>query len=207
MGDLYELVSDNRRNETSANMQNLVSSESFLELQRDFSRFKSYSGPNETFWPDFIEMVQLLLCFICSTRTRNSIMHIQCLQEVLSWMAAYDRTNYARYVPLYIQNILQLSEIHPDIHNRLMAGEFRVQLTKDRMFNSIPHDQTIEVTINKDTKTSGGLVGKTPRHASVNKWLLTAADKAKYYQCSKNLCYMGKGGSTSYTERDKEAVE
>ena len=38
---LYELVSDHRRNETSANMQNMVSSESFLELQRDFSRFKS----------------------------------------------------------------------------------------------------------------------------------------------------------------------
>ena len=78
LGDLYEQVSDHRRNETSANMQNLVSSESFLELQRDFSRFQSYSGPNETFWLDFIEMVLLLLCFIRSTRTRNWQMHIQC---------------------------------------------------------------------------------------------------------------------------------
>ena len=100
LGDLYELVSDHRRNETSANMHNLVSSESFMELQRDLSRFKSYSGPKETFWSDFIDMVQLLLCFICSTRTRNWLMHIQCLQEMLPWMAAYDRTNYARYAQL-----------------------------------------------------------------------------------------------------------
>ena len=136
----------------------MVSSESFLELQRDFSIFKSYSGPNETFWSDFIKVVQLLLCFIRSTRTRHWLMHIQCLQEMLHWMAAYDCTNYARYVPLYILDMLQLPETHPDIHNRLMTGGFAVQLTKDRMFSSIPHDQTIEVTINKDTKTSGGFV-------------------------------------------------
>ena len=182
LGDLYELVSDGHWNETSANMQKIVSSESFLELQMDLSRFKSYSGPNETFWSDFIEIVQLLLCFIRSTITRNWLMHIQCLQEMLPWMAAYDRTNYARYVPLYILDMLQLQETHPDIHNRLMAGEFAVLLTKDRMFSSIPHGQTIEVTINKDTKTSEGLVGKTLRHASVNKWIWTATDKAEYYQ-------------------------
>ena len=105
LGDLYELVSDHRRNATSENMQNLVSSESFLELQRDISRFKSYFGPNETFWADFIEMEQLLLCFIHSTRTRNWLMHIQWLQELL-WMAAYDRTNYARHVLLYILEML-----------------------------------------------------------------------------------------------------
>ena len=95
-----------------------------------------------------------------------------------------------------------------------MAGEFAVQLTKDRMFSSIPHDQTIEVTINKDTKTSGGLVGKTLRHANVNKWIWTAADKAMYYQYSRNVCYMGEGGSASHKDggatrvaRDEEAVE
>ena len=169
-------------------MQNLVSSEIFLEIQREISGFKSYSGPNKTFWSDFIEMVHLLLCCIRSTRTRNWLMHIQCLQEMLPWIAAYDRTNYARYVPLYIQDMLQLPATHPDIQNRLMAGEFAVQLTKDRMFSSIPHDQTIYITINKDTKTSGGLVGTTLRHASVNKWIWTAADKAKYYQCRRRGC-------------------
>ena len=81
-------------------------------------------------------------------------------------MAAYDRTNYARYVSLYILDMLQLPETHLNIHNRLMADELAVKLTKYRMFSSIPHDQTIEVTTNKDTKTSGGLVGKTLCHAS-----------------------------------------
>ena len=213
-GDLYELVSDHRRNETPENMQNLVSSESFLELQRDFARFQSHCGPNETFWSDFIDMVELLLCFIRSSRTRNWPMHINCLQEMLPWMAAYDRTNYSRYVPVYILDMVHLPETHPDMHNRLMAGEFAVQLTKDRTFNSIPHDQTIEVTINKDTKTSGGLIGKTLRHASVNKWIWTAADKATYYQCSKDLCSMGEGGSTTHKDggatrvaRDEEKVQ
>ena len=127
-------------------------------------------------------IVHLLLCFMRLTRTINWLMHIQCLQKMLPWMAPYDRTNNARYVPLYILDMLQVPETHTDIHNRLMAGEFLVQLTKGRMFSSIPHDQTIEVTINNDTKTSGGLVEKTLRHASVNKCIWTAADKAKYYQ-------------------------
>ena len=113
-------------------------------------------------------MVQFLLGFVRSSRTRNWPMHIQCLQEMLPWITAYDRTNYSRYLPVYILDMLCLSSTNPDAHDQLMAGEFAVQLSSN-LFSIIPHDQTIEVTINKDTKISGGLIGKRLHHDTVNK--------------------------------------
>ena len=213
-GSLYELVSDMRRNLSCEEVGLLLSSGEFNKLKEDFSLFLESCGPNATFWSDFIDMVQLLLGFVRSSRTRNWPMHIQCLQEMLPWITAYDRTNYSRYLPVYILDMLCLSSTHPDAHDQLMSGEFAVQLSSNSAFSRIPHDQTIEVTINKDTKTSGGLIGKTLHHDTVNKWIWIAADKARYYECSKDLCGMGvagsichKDGGTARVARDEETVQ
>ena len=144
-----------RRNQSCEEVALILSSGEFNKLKEDFSLFLESCGPNSTFWSDFIDMVQFLLGFVRSSRTLNWPMHIQCLQEMLPWITAYGRTNYSRYPPVYILDMLRLSSTHPDAHDQLMSGEFAVQL-RSNLFSIIPHDQTVEVTINKDIKTSGG---------------------------------------------------
>ena len=203
------------RHDTSiANVEALISSDSFAQLEEDLALFQSTLGPNATFWSEFIVMVQLLLCFIRASRTRSWSLHLRCLQEMLPWLAAYDRTNYSRYLPLYFLDMLHLPQTHPDAHEELANGAFAVQRSFSSTFSSIPHDQTIEVTINKDTKVRGGLVGKTLRHDATNKWIWTAADKAAYFNSCKDMCGLGSTGTASHKDggaarmqRDEKAVQ
>lgn len=65
------------------------------------------------------------------------------------------RTNYARYLPVYWIEMLLLPQTHPEVHKYLAEGEFVCQLNDDHGFSQVPQDQTIEMTLNKGTKTKG----------------------------------------------------
>ena len=79
------------------------------------------------------------------------------------------------FLPVYLLAMRCLPDTHPSrpIHNHLSAGGFVAHLSAS-IFSGIAHDQTIEMTINKDTKTSGGLIGRTMQHNAVSKWMWTA---------------------------------
>ena len=44
----------------------------------------------------------------------------------------------------------------------------------------LPVDQTIEQTLNRSTKTKGGIVGFSLRKSAVQRWLLTAHSRAAF---------------------------
>ena len=53
-----------------------------------------------------------------------------------------------------------------------IADNWTVQRQKNNSFASIPCDQTIEQTMNKDSKTKGGIVGFTVNKGAVHRWIL-----------------------------------
>lgn len=55
-----------------------------------------------------------------------------------------------------------------------MAGHFFVQLSEVSTFGRLPVDQTIEVTINKDTKTAGGVTKFSLKTGAVKRFYMTA---------------------------------
>ena len=71
---------------------------------------------------------------------------------MIPWCFAYDKINYARYLPLYYAEIMNLPSEHPDVYGNFMAGNFAVQLAEGSPFGRIPVDQATEVTVNTDTK-------------------------------------------------------
>ena len=140
-----------------------------LQWQSSVSQFCSSLGPNGKFWSSYIDIVDLLLQFIRSTREAGWNLHIQCLLEMMSWFAANDRINYARYLPAYVLQMMTIPESHPDAHTFIINGEFAVQSSTGNSFGRIPHDHTIEVTANRDTKSRGGIVGITLKNGTVLK--------------------------------------
>ena len=72
-----------------------------------------------------------------------------------------------------------LEKEHPDVYQQFMDGHFTVQLGDERSFNRIPVDQITEVTVNKDTKTPGGVTNYSLKTSSVNRYYMTAE-----YRCS-----------------------
>ena len=101
-------------------------------------------------------MSEILLGIIRASREGNWPLHLISVRKMIPWSFAYDRTNYARYLPVYFAQMSMLQNDFPDVYNHFQAGGFSVQLGDRNPFGRIPLDQTIEETANKDTQTAGG---------------------------------------------------
>ena len=178
--------------------------------------FKLYSeednGPLKKFWRSYLEMVSLLLTSIRATREGTWPLHLECIREMLPWYFAYDHVDYARYLPVYLIHMIQLPETHPEAQLMLQNGEFGVQRTTEHGFAQLPIDQTIEQTLNRSTKTKGGIVGFSLKKNAVQRWLLTAhsralfVDKCRTMTGKKEDNRLHKETGKSRMKRDEEDV-
>ena len=66
-------------------------------------------------------------------------------------------------------------------------SNFSVQRQDDHGFSSVACDQTIELTINRDSKTKGGLVGFSMNPTSVHQWLLSQSERAAITERCKSM--------------------
>ena len=55
-----------------------------------------------------------------------------------------------------------------------MEGHFSVQLAEESPFGRIPVDQATEVTVNEDTKTTGGVTKFSLKTGAVTRFCMTA---------------------------------
>lgn len=101
-------------------------------------------------------MVGSLLRFVRATRTADWDLHLASIEEIIPWFFAYDRVNYARYLPVYLFEMLNLEKTHPFVHERLCEGNFVAQRQNIYGFSGTAMDQVIEQTANRDSKTKGG---------------------------------------------------
>ena len=145
---------------SSEEFQTLLHSRDFSQALEAYEKYTAtYRGPMAAFWESYLAMFELFLNFIRSTREGNWDLHKACLQEMLPWMFTYDHTNYARYLTVYLRDMLQLHETHPTADEYMQQGEFAVQRCEGHAFSQIPVGQTIEQTVNPDSKTPGGIIG------------------------------------------------
>ena len=58
-------------------------------------------------------IVQKLLTLIRATKENHPQLHIVALYALCPMFFAYDHCNYARYVPVYLMTLMNLSKTHP----------------------------------------------------------------------------------------------
>ena len=68
-----------------------------------------------------------------------------------------------------------------------LSSNFSVQRQDDHGFSGLACDQTIEQTVNRDSKTKGGLVGFSMNPTSVHRWLLSHAERAAITERCKSM--------------------
>ena len=153
-------------------LQSLLDSESLAHVDTLFQQYmdvlRHQNGTMSQFWMTYIDLVTILLDFIRASREGDWALHLKSIGEIIPWCFAYDRTNYARYLPWYLRNMTSLSTTHPDVDEYLKAGGFSTQMSDRNTFGRIPMDQTIEETVNKDTQTPGGTKGFSLRKGESN---------------------------------------
>ena len=111
------------------------------------------------FWMSYVDLTSLMLDFIRASREKDWTFHLISISNLIPWCFAYNRSNYAKYLPRYLLQMINLQTTHPDVHEYLADGNFSTQIGNDNSFGCISMDQTIEETINKDTQTPGGTKG------------------------------------------------
>ena len=117
------------------------------------------NGSLSTFWLSYLDMVEILLGLLRASREGHWILHIVSIRAMIPWYLAYERHNYARYLPYYYAQMTELPVEHPDVHAEFIQVGFSVQLGSRNPFGRFPVHQTIEETVNKDTQNAGWNIG------------------------------------------------
>ena len=162
----------------------------------------SSENPTFAFWSYYIMMVCLLQQFIRATRTANWNLHLLSVEQMIPHFFAYDRVNYSRYLPCYLAEMRNLETSHPAIDKNMKNGDFCVQRQDLATFSQTACDQVIEQTINRHSKTQGGLSGKTRKKGAVNRWILSCHIRGYIT----NICEIIATAPDTNNEKEKKAT-
>ena len=178
INNLLENVETLSENVNEKNFKSFKDSDVTLRMISKFNDFREnlrrQSGELAGFWMSYVDMVSILLGLIRASREGDWRLHLHMVSKMIPWCFAYDRLNYARYLPCYLYDMSRLQIDHPNLHNFFINGGFSVQLGTKNPFGRIPIDQAIEETINKDTQTPGGTKGFSLKSTSLDKYYIGA---------------------------------
>ena len=125
-------------------------------------------------------MVEIMLGLVRASSVGNWMLHLECIRQMIQWCLAYDKVNYARYLPYYYARMSRLHIDHPELHRIFMQGAFAEQLGDKNPFGRIQMDQTLEETVNKDTQTTGGTKGFSLKPGAVAQYHITSEYRSVY---------------------------
>ena len=112
--------------------------------------------------------------FIRSLREEDFPLYVHVCDELCAWFHAMDHTHYARWVPVHVRDMVQLSETHPDKHAEFLKGNFVVQKSTHK-FSLIGKDQSHEQS-NKSLQSHGGAVGLYENPEALTLFMLAGPD-------------------------------
>ena len=118
----------------------------------------------------------LVLVYVRSLRQASFTMYLAALTELAPWFHALDHTQYARWIPVHLRNMVALPMKHPGVAIEFDAGNFTVRKTKN-VFSCIPIDQAHEQN-NALIKGDGGAVGVTDNPSALLRWMIAGPEVA-----------------------------
>ena len=112
-----------------------IENQSFQHIFKLFDIYLVYlrqeNGPLSAFWMSYVNMVEVMLGLIRASREGDWVLHLASIRAMIPWCFAYDKLNYARYLPYYYAHMswLAIHAIdHPDVYEQFMQGQgFSVQ--------------------------------------------------------------------------------
>ncbi len=196
---------------------NLMQSPLLDELMSMWSDFLEYlrhnNGELSEYWMSYIDMVEdVVLGLVRASREGDWDLHLNAIRAMIPWCFAYDKVNYARYLSVYLAQMTTLPENNPDVFRAFKQGQFSVQMSRNNPFGRIPVDQTIEVTVNKDTQTPGGTTRFSLKSGAIKRYYITAEYRSAFLGQLRDMVQVNKSGlhhadlQQPRIQKDEEAV-
>lgn len=105
-------------------------------------------------WIQYMEMVSLMRQFIKAERTGDWNLHLQSVKQMLPYYAAAGHNNYLKSSYIYLQNMLNLKNTHPNVEKLFQSG-YHVIRKSHRFWAGRSADLVIEQDYMRCMKSSG----------------------------------------------------
>jgi hypothetical protein len=168
---------------------------SLTDLQDQLEPYCSSAGSNSqtfAFWNEYISMVGILLDFIRAEREGDWTQHLTSVSEMLPLFFAFDRPNYSRWVAIYISDMHLLPETAPEVYQQFVSGNHVVARSVNK-FCQVSTDMALEQSVNRDSKTKGGIIGLTKKTEALERWFMTAHVRSAVTTAVKDMCGINHG--------------
>ena len=183
-----------------------VITQHLLPKLHEFRRWGYVKSPTFQFWDQLLEALQIILLNVRAEREGDWGLHLQTQRAMVPCFFAADRQNYARWIPVYILDMLNLPR---EVQSAFETGEFAVRQIPG-CFNGIWSDMGTEKTIIRDAKGSGGIVGLTRKKPALIRWTLTKHIMSEYTKAMRERSGLSTSaedkGHKEVLKRDEEHV-
>lgn len=124
-------------------------------------------------WLQYMEMVDILRLFIKAERCGDWMLHLKSVQEMLPFFAASGHNLYAKSAYIYLQQMINLADSHPEVFTFFISG-YHVVRRSDRYWAGLSSDLVIEQTLMRTMKITGGLTrGRGIGESQRTQWVLS----------------------------------
>ena len=108
-----------------------------------------------------------MLVYVRAIREGGFKLYVDALIKIAPWFFALDHTNYARWIPVHLRDMVTLKDVHPKVFAEFLKGNFVVKKTANR-FSAIAIDQGHEQN-KAAVKDDRGAVGLTESPAALKR--------------------------------------
>ena len=117
------------------------------------------------------------MIYVRSLREGDFMLYIDALTNIIPWFFALGHTNYVRWIPVHLRDMVALEDKHPYMFAEFMAGNFTVKKTT-HAFAVLVIDQAHEQN-NASVKGDGGAVCLTENPAALRRWMVSGPEMAR----------------------------
>ena len=174
-----------------------------LELLDKFCNEGKEKSQTFSFWDNYIDMIHCLLDFIRGEREGHWELHLASVAKMIPYFFAADRVNYARWACVYLADMKKLPFTAASVHQEFLDGNHPVKRSRQR-FNQVWTDMALEQSANRDSKTKGGIIGISKQPGALNRWFLTAHERASATTATKKMAGLAESESKSEECKHKE---
>ena len=90
----------------------------------EWKEMRDIESPLFHFWSLTLKLELIILIFVRSLRKRNFTLYRDALTMLIPWFFALDYPKYARWLPIYVRNMLSLDNIAPELPQNLRRVTF-----------------------------------------------------------------------------------
>lgn len=130
------------------------------------------------YWSQNIELELIMCQFVRSLREGDFDLYVQVLDELCPWFFAFDHTNYTRWVPIHVKDLVELPVKHPGVCEEFKKGNIVVQCSHHK-FSLIAKNQSHAQSNKKLQAGGGGLSDMYDDAGAITLYMLAGSDSVR----------------------------